>query len=219
MKKRVIALLLCMLMIFSFAACGGKTESGAEEETTVQQDSSDKAENDNKETEKSDKKDSEKQTEEVTEEKKKEINGVFGEFTSTDVNGEKVNADIFKGKKVTMVNIWGTFCSPCIGEMPDLQKLNEDYSDKGFQVVGIVCDVYEGEDTATAKDVIKQTGVKYLNVLTSDSLVNAKLGEVMSVPETLFIDEKGNQIGKNYVGSRSYDDWAEIIDSVLAEVK
>ena len=177
MKKRVIALLLCALVIFSFAACGGKTESVDE----------------------------------------KDVNGVFGDFTSTDVNGEPVNADIFKGKKVTMVNIWGTFCSPCIREMPDLQKLSEDYAEKGVQLVGIVCDVNEGEDTAAAKDVMKQTGVKYLNILTSDSLVNAKLGEVMSVPETLFIDENGNQIGTSYVGSRSYEDWASIIDHILLE--
>ena len=41
----------------------------------------------------------------------------------------------------------------------------------------------------------------------------------MSVPETLFLDENGNQIGTNYVGSKSYESWAEIIDSVLAQVK
>lgn len=201
MKKRIIALFVCALMIFSLAACGGT----AEDETTVQQEASDKADK------------NEKETEETA--KEKEINGVFGEFTSTDVKGKKVDPDIFKGKKVTMVNIWGTFCAPCIREMPDLQKLNEDYADKGFQVVGIVCDAYEGGDNAAAKEIINQTGVKYTNILSSDSLVLAKLGAVMSVPETLFLDENGNQIGTNYVGSKSYESWAEIIDSVLAQVK
>lgn len=148
-------------------------------------------------------------------------NGVLASFTATTLDGEEVTQEIFKGKKVTMVNIWATFCKPCINEMPDLQKLNEDFADKGFQVVGIVCDVYatngvfDENSINDAKALVEDTGVKYLNLLPSDDLKSAKLNGVTAVPETIFVDENGNQIGQSFVGSRNYDEWADIISSIL----
>ena len=45
-----------------------------------------------------------------------------------------------------------------------------------------------------------------------------KLNLVNSVPETIFLDENGNRIGNSYMGSRSYEQWCEIIDGLLAEL-
>ena len=149
--------------------------------------------------------------------------GSFSKFTAVDLAGNKVTEDIFKGKKLTMINIWATFCGPCIREMPDLEKLSQDYADKDFQIIGIVCDVdysYDGtgynEDLyASALDIIETTGVTYTNLLPSASLDKIKLSEVYSVPETIFVDENGNIVGENYIGSRSYENWQEIIDGIL----
>ena len=63
--------------------------------------------------------------------------GSFSKFTAIDLNGNKVTEDIFKGKKLTMINIWATFCSPCIGEMPYLETLNKEYADKDFSIKSI----------------------------------------------------------------------------------
>lgn len=146
-----------------------------------------------------------------------ENTALLSSFTSETLDGKKADESIFKGKKVTMINIWATFCSPCIREMPDLQKLHEDYADKNFQVLGIVCDVYGDTNLDTAKDIVKDTGVKYINLLPSDSLNEAKLNGVTSVPETFFVDESGAVIAGPYIGSRSYEDWSSIIEGVLAK--
>ena len=146
-----------------------------------------------------------------------ETAGIFSSFTSETLDAEKADESIFKGKKVTMVNIWATFCGPCINEMPDLQRLHEDYADKGFQVVGIVCDIYGEDDIKTAKDIVKDTGVKYVSLLPSDTLNEAKLNSVTSVPETLFVDETGALIAGPYIGSRSYEDWKGIIENILSK--
>ena len=149
-------------------------------------------------------------------------NGAFSSFTATTLEGEEVTQEILKDKKLTMINIWATFCTPCIGEMPDLQKLNEEYSDKGFQVVGVVCDIYDvgGQfdegGINTAKAIVEDTGVKYPTLLPSQSLKEAKINHVSSVPETVFVDENGNQVGESYIGSRSYDQWADIVEGLLA---
>ena len=45
---------------------------------------------------------------------------VFGSFTAQTLDGTEVTQDIFKETDLTMVNIWGTFCGPCIREMPEL---------------------------------------------------------------------------------------------------
>ncbi len=143
--------------------------------------------------------------------------GLLSSFTSETLDGEKADAGIFEGKKVTMVNIWATFCGPCIREMPDLQRLHEDYADKSFQVVGIVCDVYGDTNLDEAKAIVKDTGVKYDSLLPSDSLKEIKLNAVTSVPETFFVDESGAVIAGPFIGSRSYEDWAAIIEDVLAK--
>jgi len=146
----------------------------------------------------------------------------FTAFESEALDGEKVTDEIFKGNKVTMVNVWGTFCSPCIREMPDLQKISEDYKDKGVRVIGVICDTYDyskGENStekiADAKAILEQTGVKYTNILPSASLNKAKLDSIYSVPTTYFLDENGAIIGTEYVGSKSYGQWSQIIDSML----
>ena len=148
----------------------------------------------------------------------------FSKFTAIDLNGKKVTENIFKGKKVTMINIWATFCRPCISEMPALNTLHQEYADKDFQVIGMVCDVsylndgYEPTLYQRTLDIVAATEVTYRNLLPSKSLDFIKLSEVYSVPETIFVDENGNIIGESYVGSRSYEGWKAIVDSVLNSV-
>ena len=148
--------------------------------------------------------------------------GSFNKFTTVDLSGKKVTEDIFKGKKLTMINIWATFCGPCINEMPDLAALNKEYADKDFQVIGIVCDVgysnegyYDSSLYQSAVEIVEMTGADYVNLLPSQSLDFIKLREVYSVPETIFVDENGNVVGSNYVGSRSLESWKIIVDSIL----
>lgn len=150
-----------------------------------------------------------------------ENSGILSSFSTTDIDGNTVDQSVFKGKKLTMVNIWATFCGPCINEMPDLGEISEEYADKGFQIIGIPVDVtdYYGNIDAgqveLAKDIIDETNADYLHIMPSASLNQAKLNQVTSVPETIFIDENGNQVGQSYIGSRSKEQWKDIIDSLM----
>ena len=55
---------------------------------------------------------------------------VFGTFESKTLDGEDVSQDIFSKADLTMVNIWGTFCGPCIKEMPELGELSRQYASR-----------------------------------------------------------------------------------------
>ncbi len=203
--KKTLALLFAILMIVTcFAACGDTQQSGDENSSIIYNDPVGIK---------------------IPEEN---LDGVeknsFTKFTAVDLEGNTVTEDIFKGKKLTMINIWATFCSPCIREMPDLNTLHETYADKDFQIIGIVCDVSYAGDGYTpslyqsAMDIIESTGVTYKSLLPSKSLDMIKLKEVYSVPETIFVDENGNIVGDSYIGSRSLSDWQKIVDSVLVSI-
>jgi len=149
---------------------------------------------------------------------------VFTSFTATDLEGNPVNESIFADTKITMVNIWATFCSPCIREMPELAELNEAYGDN-FQVIGIVVDAADENGNLFSKQytealsIIQQTDADYLHLLPSPSLTSAYLGKVQAVPETVFVDEAGYQIGKSYVGAKSLSDWKQIVDNLFSSIK
>lgn len=146
-------------------------------------------------------------------------------FTTTDLDGNEVTGDILANSKLTMVNIWGTFCNPCIREMPHLGEIANELSKDDFQIMGIVMDVV-GDDgaisadkVAEAKEMVETTKADYLHVVPSNSLIDIKLSEVYSIPETLFLDKEGKMVGDSVIGSKSKEEWLTIIDERLAMVK
>jgi thiol-disulfide isomerase/thioredoxin len=122
-------------------------------------------------------------------------------FTTEDLDGNEVTESILKDKDVTMINIWGTFCPPCIEEMPDLAKLSASLPEKA-QIIGILCDVSLNDKSALqdAKSIVSKAGTNYPCLLLNDSLTDY-LSQFMYVPTTIFVDSEGNQIGEPVVGA------------------
>ena len=144
----------------------------------------------------------------------------FSSFTAEDFDGNFQSGNLFKGHKLTMINIWGTFCGPCIKEMPDLETLSQSYGDE-FQIIGIPVDIVDfncsvlPEKRAEADAVLAQTGVTYLQLIPSHDLKDLYLADVQIIPVTLFFDENGVILDSEYYGRRSFDDWKLIIDGYL----
>ena len=118
-----------------------------------------------------------------------------------------------------MINIWATFCGPCINEMPDLQELSEEHADKGLQVMGLCSDVYTGEGIderlmLEGEEVLSVTGAEYLQVIPNSDTAEELLSDVLAVPTTYFVDSEGNTI-KIVIGAKSKEDWKTIIDGLL----
>ena len=146
-------------------------------------------------------------------------------FNSIDLDGNEISSELYSNNKITMVNIWGTFCGPCIREMPDLAKLSQEYKSKGVEIIGIPIDIADdsGKIDSSLKDdalmIIEKTGVQYKNVVPTIDMFRTFLSEIQAVPTTIFIDKNGNQIGKIYLGSRSQKDWQKILDKLLENQK
>lgn len=163
-----------------------------------------------------------------TKEKKqgeKESSGVFESFTAQDLDGNQVDETIFEDAELTMTNVWGTFCTPCLEEMPDLAELNREYQEKGVQIIGICSDTINADkelDEAQlekARELAEQTGADYPHIAMSGTLVDTLLPQVMAVPMTIFVDSEGTQVGTAYMGARDKEGWAGILDEVLSSVQ
>lgn len=150
--------------------------------------------------------------------------GVLSSFSTTDLDGNVVDQSVLADYDLTMVNVWATFCRPCINEMPDLGELAQEYADQNVQIVGLVSDVLNTDGTIsqeqvqTARDVVEQTGANYLHLLPSQDLFGV-LGQISVVPTTFFVDSEGRQVGSAVLSAQSKDKWIETIDAMLAEVQ
>lgn len=146
-------------------------------------------------------------------------------FTTTDLDGNAIDSSLFAPYELTMINVWATYCQPCLVEMPDLGKLSEDFKDKGVQIVGLVSDAmnYDGslssEQIDFAKEIVEKTQANYPHIVPSNDLINILLWQIDSVPTTLFVNSKGDLVDYVYIGSTDYDTWAARIDSALATHK
>lgn len=134
-------------------------------------------------------------------------------FSTTDREGVPWDESVFADHSVTMLNFWEPWCGPCVGEMPELQQLQDDYADRGLQILGI----YQTPGMEADVDaVLQSTGVTYPILHYTGAFDRFQTGYV---PTTVFVDSEGRVIGQGddafYVGSNSYDGWAAILEGLL----
>lgn len=139
---------------------------------------------------------------------------IYITFEAADLEGNPVSQEVFTQSKLTMVNVWATFCNPCLREMPGLGELAADYDPSEFQIIGVVSDVREGADLSLVKSLVQETGADYPHLLANDSLDQALLAGVTSVPTTFFFDGEGAYLG-GVVGSAEKSAWEELIHELL----
>ena len=141
-------------------------------------------------------------------------------FETADLDGNPVNsAELFGAHALTMVNLWGTYCGPCIDEMPDLAELSARLEEKNCAIIGVVVDASGRNQESvieSAKEIIADTGVAYPNLLPWDGIA----GDLPSqyIPTTYFIDAEGRIVGGAAIGSRGADEYEELIDDALASL-
>jgi thiol-disulfide isomerase/thioredoxin len=137
--------------------------------------------------------------------------GVFPAFSSQTLNGEAITNSIFTGKKLTMINIWATWCGPCISEMRDLGELGRSMPE-GTQLVGIL------EDNAldTARKIVAERNADFPHILASSEM-NSYLYTVNAIPWTIFVNSKGEIIGEPLVGSRNAAAYRSAIENILEQ--
>lgn len=147
-----------------------------------------------------------------------------GDFQTTTITGEAIDQTVFSQAKLTMVNVWTTWCSPCIEELPDLGELSDELKETGTQIIGIVQDTAGGkgkpdeEMIEFAKTIVERTKVNYPCLVPDSNLSEGLLQGIQGFPTTWFVDSEGNVVGDQVLGSNTKEDWLKIIQERLAEV-
>ena len=151
----------------------------------------------------------------------------FPAFEGKDLAGNEVKSSTLFGENtVTVVNFWFTTCSPCVGELAELEALNKQLAEKGGAVVGINSFTLDGDKTAIAeaKDILTKKGVSYKNIwFDSKSEAGEFTSGLYSYPTTYVVDKNGNIVGEPIVGAITGQKQAQtlqkLIDQAIANSK
>ena len=118
-------------------------------------------------------------------------------FTLKDTAGRELSlSDILKENKVVLLNFWATWCPPCQEEIPDLIRLQTQYKDRGFTVLGV--DV--AESAKKVSSFVAKHGMNYPIVLDADSEVSEKF-QVVGIPTSLLVSSDGKILGEYHSAS------------------
>jgi thiol-disulfide isomerase/thioredoxin len=113
---------------------------------------------------------------------------------------QPTNLDAYKGKPM-IVNLWATWCGPCVTEMPSLMKLAERLKDTGVVVLAI------SEDRGgkfVVDPFLKEHNIANLPIYLDKTMSTGKALKEPVLPVTILIDADGNEIGR-VKGDRDWD--------------
>ena len=142
-------------------------------------------------------------------------------ISTLDLYGNHVDSAVFSDYEITIVDVWGTYCSPCIRAMPVLAALHEKYKEKGVNVIGIVVDVQNRDFSPnpqyveTAMEITESTGADFLHLLPSQNIVSSVVRNISAIPASFIVDSEGNMLTKIFYGGHTMEQWEELIDEYI----
>lgn len=107
------------------------------------------------------------------------------DFVLQNTTGQTRKLSNFRGK-VVLVNLWATWCPPCIAELPVLDRISADYKDRGLVVLGVAGD----ENTQDVMDFLAKSPVQFEALFDPNGAIGTQYG-ITGYPETFFVDRQG----------------------------
>ena len=189
--KKISALCLAGMLCLGLWACSSSQDSSSEESSSS---------------------DSSGTTKQETSENGFPVN--MPEFSTTDMDGNKVTNDIFADYDLTVVNFWATYCNPCIDELPELAEWKKELPDN-VNLIGLLVDVDEkGSDQyKLAEKIIKETGADYQHLIATEEFDDL-ISDLVGVPTTFFVDSTGKIIGEPFAGA-DVDAYKQTVEDYL----
>ncbi|PKK12180.1 TlpA disulfide reductase family protein [Thermomonospora sp. CIF 1] len=131
----------------------------------------------------------------------------------TTLDGEPLALADLRGKVVVM-NFWASWCAPCRGEAPTLQKLSQEHKSKGVEFVGV--NFKDAKDQALAME--RSFGITYPSLFDGDGRLMLAFRDIPpnAVPSTLIFDRQG-RVAVRVIGATTYSKLNPLINRVVAE--
>ena len=112
-------------------------------------------------------------------------------FKYPDIDGKKVSLDDLKGNLV-YIDVWATWCGPCLAEIPSMKKLEADYRDKKIKFVGMSID--PKKDFDKWKEMVKDKDLKGIQIFADNDWKSqfVQAYGIIGIPRFILIDAEGN---------------------------
>ena len=107
-------------------------------------------------------------------------------------DGRSLNLEDFRGKTV-LINVWATWCPPCVKEMPTLDRLQAKLGSDSFEVIALSID---RAGAPAIRRFFDKTGVENLAVYVDKTMLSATALRAIGLPATILINEEGKEIGR-----------------------
>ena len=130
-------------------------------------------------------------------------------FSGTTLDGEPIDHTIFENYDLIIVNCWAEWCGPCVGELPEIERIHQEYPN--VLILGVLIGT---NSVAAAKATLSDCGVTYPALEPVGGLI-ALSTRSMYIPATYFFDKNGDEIRGEVVGGQNYDQWKEIVEDLL----
>ena len=97
--------------------------------------------------------------------------------------------------RVVLLNLWATWCKPCLAEVPALVKLQEKYRDRGFEIIGLNTD--DGDTKEMIDDFAARLSVNYPLVWASTEMQSTliRVSKFEGIPQSFLVDRDGRLRG------------------------
>lgn len=113
--------------------------------------------------------------------------------------------------KVVLVDLWATWCAPCIAELPTLQTMAETFGDEDFLMLGVVL---ESGEAGEVEEFIAEKSIHYPQVMGVDG-TKESFGPFLGYPTKYLIDREGRVVKRYFgaVGSGLEEDVRSLIET------
>ncbi|MFN4090847.1 MAG: TlpA family protein disulfide reductase [Alphaproteobacteria bacterium] len=113
-------------------------------------------------------------------------------ITFTDGDGAEMTLADFRGK-VVLVNLWATWCAPCVKELPDLDRLQAVLGGEDFEVLALSSDRGGAE---TVRPFLERLGIHRLAVYLDPPSAATRAFRPRGLPTSILIDAEGREVGR-----------------------
>ena len=135
-------------------------------------------------------------------------------FKTTDFEGNDVDsADLFAENTYTMVNIWTSWCTFCVEEMPELEKMNAEFAEENCGIIGVMMDGDEEEALEEGKRIAEETGVTYPLLIPTEDMKGQLIAT--AYPTTVFADSEG-VVASEPIKGMDVDLYRQTMEELLA---
>ena len=125
------------------------------------------------------------------------VSGNLSNFSTDTLDGRTVTQDILKDYDLTMVNIWATWCSACVSEMPELAELYGRLPEN-VNMLTICTDCRD--ETELANEIYQSSNGSFPVLFENDDIRNSLTGNIQTLPTTIFVDKDGRIVGRAIIG-------------------